>query len=70
MLANGIVTLLIKIHLILILDSRFFNNALGGVFVYTPSSFEALQVGDEVNLNGQVEEYYGLTEIKNIMMWK
>ena len=44
----------------------FSTSALGGVFVYTPSSFEALQVGDEVNLNGQVEEYYGLTEIKNI----
>ena len=36
-----------------------------GIYVYTGST-PTLQIGDMVDLNGEVEEYYGLTELKAV----
>ncbi|MBC8479566.1 MAG: T9SS type A sorting domain-containing protein, partial [FCB group bacterium] len=38
----------------------------GGVYVYVTDGFEMLSLNDEVTLTAEVDEYYGLTELKNI----
>ena len=37
----------------------------GGVYVYVSES-DPLSVGDEVNFNAEIDEYYGVTELKNL----
>ena len=37
-----------------------------GVFIYDPATLVDVAVGDKVKVKGEVEEYYGKTEIKNL----
>ena len=37
----------------------------GGVYVYS-GEMDALNVGDEVSFDAEIEEYYGVTELKNL----
>ncbi len=41
-------------------------NTLSGIFVYTPTGFEVLSIGDEVNLKAQVSDFYGVTQLSNV----
>ncbi len=37
-----------------------------GLFAYVNKDYQVLTVGDEIKVKGDISEYYGLTEIKNI----
>ena len=49
-------------------SSHFFiqDDSGAGVYVYNPSNLAVVSVGDEVNLQAEVDEFYGLTELKNV----
>ncbi|HIA85149.1 MAG TPA: T9SS type A sorting domain-containing protein [Candidatus Marinimicrobia bacterium] len=43
-----------------------FKDEWGGMFIYINKGYQAPSVGDQVKLKGDISEYYGLTEMKNI----
>ena len=43
-----------------------FKDEWGGMFIYINKGYQAPLVGDQVKLKGDISEYYGLTEMKNI----
>ena len=49
-------------------SSHFFiqDTTGAGVYVYNPSNFALVSVGDEINLHAQVDDYFGVTELKNV----
>lgn len=42
------------------------KNDWAGMFVYVPDGYKSPSVGDEIKLKGDVAEYFGMTEMKNI----
>jgi len=49
-------------------SSHFFiqDSTGAGVYVYNPANYAIVSVGDEINIHAQVDDYYGLTELKNV----
>jgi hypothetical protein len=44
-----------------------YKNDWAGIFVYTNKGYVPPKVGDQVKLKGDISEYYGMTEIKNLV---
>ena len=44
-----------------------YKNDWAGIFVYTNKGYVPPKVGDQVKIKGDISEYYGMTEIKNLV---